>query len=183
MSSSATSTAIRIRWVAEAIHAGPEFTIRAQTVARELGASGIAQLAAQLHSEHSPPAELQNQFPRLGQWMAARQFAIFEVLYWVGPSSLPLLRQVAFGEYDWTQGNAIEILCRLAADGVECEVTIEQLRTFIPSARYEALVYAAGPLMKHAKSNPELERVVRELLIVPAFAEVYNELSHAQTFM
>jgi hypothetical protein len=47
--------------------------------------------------------------------------AAFEILYNLGEAALPLLRKIAFGEYDWTQGNAIEILRRWAAEGVDRE--------------------------------------------------------------
>src|SRR5262245_58198977 len=120
-----SSVVERIRWVAEAIHEEGEFRTRAQTAATQLGAAGIPELAGEFHTEHTPPEPLKARFPGLSDWIAARQFAIFEILYHLGRPSLPLLRQVAHGEYDWTQGNAIEVLCRLAADGVESEAILE----------------------------------------------------------
>jgi hypothetical protein len=84
---------------------------------------------------------------------------------------------VACGEYDWTQGNAIEVLCRLAADGVESEAILEEMRTLLPVARYEAVAYATGPLLNHARSEPKVARIVDALLKIPAFAAVHAEMT------
>ena len=67
--------------------------------------------------------------------MSARQFAIFEMFYFFGPASLPVLQRVAYGPYDWTQGNAIEILCRLAADGIDRKRVVDELVARMPGMR------------------------------------------------
>ncbi|WP_432720806.1 hypothetical protein R0381_002920 [Jeongeupia wiesaeckerbachi] len=169
-----------IRRIAEAIGDPPEFSRRAHETAKAIGASAIELLAAEFHTEHSPPADVANKFPGLGQWIAARQFSIFEVLFYLGPASLPVLRRVAFGEYDWTQGNAIEVLCRFAAHGIEREQILMELKNAMPGFRYEALIYAAGPLRSHANTDPNVQAVIEELLSVPEFKEAYDELSNAR---
>ena len=130
----------KIRWVAEAIHQSDIFVERAKQVALELGPDSIPQLAKQFHSEHSPPPELAAQFSRLGHWIAARQRAIFEIFYHLRESAIPILRRVAYGKYDWTQGNAIEVLCRLAAEGVNTDSTVSEIRAALPRMRFEALL-------------------------------------------
>ena len=70
------------------------------------------------------------------------------MFYYLREAALPVLRRVAFGEYDWTQGNAIEVLCRLASESVERDQIIAEVRREIPKMRYEALLYAFGPLLK-----------------------------------
>ncbi|MBY0238843.1 MAG: hypothetical protein K2X55_05970, partial [Burkholderiaceae bacterium] len=124
---------------------------------------------------HNPP-DLEGQFPGLGQWISARQFAIFEMFYFMGTPALPTLRRTASGKYDWTQGNAIEILCRLAADGVECRQITAELKTLLPDVREEALLYAIGPLARQAKDNPTLNDLLSDLLTVPEFRESYEYL-------
>lgn len=138
----------KIRWVASSVHDADGFRSRASAAADDLGPDAIETLATLFHSEHSPPDNLADQFPGLGDWIAARQFAIFEMFYYLREAALPVLRRVAFGEYDWTQGNAIEVLCRLASESVERDQIIAEVCREIPKMRYEALLYAFGPLLK-----------------------------------
>lgn len=67
--------------MAAALHEPDEFMRRAQDAATDLGPGSIETLAGLFHSEHSPPAEIAGKFPGLGDWIAARQFAIFEMFY------------------------------------------------------------------------------------------------------
>lgn len=159
----------RVRWIAEGF-AGDLSLLRsrAKDVARELGASSIDTLAMLFHSEYEPPPELSH-YDHLGQWMAARQFAIFEVFYNLGESALPILRQTAFGEYDWTQGNAVEVLVRLAADGIQTEEILSDLTKILPSMREESHFYALASLLQQGKKNPALQQVINQLLLIPAF--------------
>jgi hypothetical protein len=166
----------RIRWVAEVIDNGAQFKERAQQAALELDPGAIDSLAGWLHGEHTPPKELEEKFPRLGQWIAARQFAIFEMLYQRGEDALPVLRRIAFGEYDWTQGNAIEVLCRLAAQGVDQSKIIEDLKAHLGSIREEAHKYALGPLLHYAGQDPGVKAVLDQLLTVAEFRESYDHL-------
>ena len=170
----------KIRWVARAIHEPEVFNKRARTAADQLGPQTIDTLAALFHSEHSPPDELADQFPGLGQWIAARQFAIFEMFYHFGEAALPVLRKVAFGEYDWTQGNAIEILCRLAADGIDREAIIADIRREFPKLRYEAQLYAVGPLLEQAEVNPTLAMMLEQLEDLQAYRDTVEELRGSQ---
>lgn len=140
----------------------------------------IDTLSTLFHSEHSPPRDLAERFPGLGDWIAARQFAIFEMLYHFRETALPVLRRVAFGEYDWTQGNAIEILCRLAADGVDRERIIAEIRREFPCLRLEAQLYAVGPLLKQVAENPALADVLTRFEDLRAYRNVVRELSEAE---
>lgn len=172
----------QVRWVAVTIGDRETFQKRARLVANELGPSSIASLETLYHSEHTPPTEaLKAQFPGLGQWLSARQFAIFEIFYFLGANSLPALRRVAFGSYDWTQGNAIEILCRLAADGIDHQQIIQELLVQIPNMREEALLYAVGPLLEHSLNKPAITEVLNELCAVKKFSDACISLSEHET--
>jgi hypothetical protein len=166
----------KIRWVAEMVDDGVQFKERARKAALEIGPNSIDLLTELLHSEHTPPKELEEKFPRLGQWIAARQFAIFEMLYQHGEDALPVLRRIAFGEYDWTQGNAIEVLCRLAAQGVDRSNIIEDLKAHLGSMREEAHWYALGPLLHYSDRDQNIKEILDQLLTVPEFRESYDYL-------
>ncbi len=167
----------KVRWVALALEVDlSELRRRAAAAAAELGPSSIAHLATLFHSEHTPPEGLTTAFTGLGQWVAARQVAIFEIFYNFGEAALPVLKHVAFGEYDWTQGNAIEILCRLAADGVRREEIVDDLIEHLPTMRDTAHYYALGPLLHQSESNAPLAEILSRLLVVPEFKEIYDEV-------
>lgn len=169
----------KIRWIAEAIGQPDVFVERAKQVATELGPDSIPHLAKQFHTEHSPPPELAAQFPRLGQWIAARQRAIFEIFYFFRESAVPVLKRVAFGTYDWTQGNAIEILCRLAAEGISTDSTVTEIRVALPHMRFEALLGGFGPLLHRAALDPNLARLLNRFADIPEYNEAIDELKNA----
>lgn len=151
------------------------FRQSAGEMAQKLGPECISTLPGFFHDPPKKPYNLEEHFNLLGDWMSVCQFAAFEILYNLGEAALPLLRKIAFGEYDWTQGNAIEILCRLAAIGVDRERTISDLRRELPGMRYEAHLYAAGPLLEQAATNPAIAGVLRSLDVVE-FQEAIEEL-------
>lgn len=165
-----------IRWIAESLSNPQTFRERARKTADTLGSSDLDRLADLFHAESEPPDHLRGQFAGLGQWMAACQFAVFEVLYNMGSRSLPLLRRTAFGEYDWTQGNAIEVLCRLAAEGVQTDQILAEIEQHAPSIRDEALYYAAGPLKLAAAQNPSLQSIVPRLLRISEFQYAWDSV-------
>jgi len=140
------------------------FRARAAAVALQLGPTAIDELRTRFHSP--PRAEPPGFGPEqrgLGGWLSAWQFAIFELFFEFGSAALPVLRQVAFGEYDWIQGNAVEVLVRLAAKGIEREHIIAELRQEFPRLRVEAQLYSVGPLLEHAARDPAVATVVRLL--------------------
>ena len=170
----------KIRWVASSIHESDEFRSRASAAVNELGPGAIETLSTLFHSEHSPPEQLADRFRGLGAWVAARQFAIFEMFYYFRDAALPVLRRVAFGEYDWIQGNAIEVLCRLASEGVDRDQIIADVRREFPNIRYEAQLYSIGPLLKQAKDNPALAAVLNEFEDIEEYQQTVEELKDAE---
>jgi len=171
----------RISWVAEgALSDAKDFKERARQVAIALVPSAVDQLVALLHDPSDPPKRLGTAFSVVTQWRAVWHFSIFEVLYNIGAPSLPAVRSIAFGEYDWIQGNAIELLCRFAADGIERTTIIDDLVSHLPEMRYEAHAYALQPLIAQAGNNPALQCVIDQLLVVPEVKEVYQELKNKQ---
>src|SRR4030095_2993205 len=98
-------------------------------VAQELGPAAIAELATRFHSPpRAEPPGFGIEQRGFSGWLSAWQFAIFELFFHFGAAALPVLRCVAFGQYDWTQGNAIDVLVRLAAVGVEGGPILAELR-------------------------------------------------------
>ncbi|QDT64744.1 hypothetical protein [Calycomorphotria hydatis] len=92
---------------------------------------------------------------------------------------MPLLRKIAYGEYDWIQGNAIEVLCRLAADGVHRDAIIDELKREFPKLQYEAQLYAVQPLLGQVETNPNLAAIIDQLSELEEFRETVTELTEA----
>jgi hypothetical protein len=157
-----------------------EFRARAAAVARQLGPAAIPELSIRLHSPPYPePSGFGSEQRGLGGWLSAWQFAIFELFFEFGTAALPMLRQVAFGEYDWTQGNAVEILVRLAAKGIDREQVIAELRREFPRFRVEAQLYSVGPILHHAARDAAVAAVVRQLEDIPEWRAAADELRGA----
>ena len=157
-----------------------EFRARAAAVALWLGPATIDELCTRFHSPpRGEPPGFGPEQRGLGGWLSAWQFAIFELFFEFGSAALPMLRQVAFGEYDWTQGNAIEVLVRLAARGIEREQIIAELRQEFPRFRIEAQLYSVGPLLDHAARDSEVAAVVRELNDISEWRAAVEELGRA----
>lgn len=152
------------------------FRVAAAQAARQIKPEGIEALAGRFHDPPPAPAGFGIEELGLGGWLAAWQAAIFEVFYHFGERSLPVLRSVAFGEYDWTQANAIEVLCRLAANGVQRSRILAEVQDAFPGLRYEAQLYTVRALLAQIEESASLAKVVEELKSVDDFAETVAEI-------
>jgi hypothetical protein len=118
----------------------PKFVTRAQLATTQFDAARINEFRVFFHNPPEKPVEVADKFNRLGEWMAVCQHAIFEIAYYYRETALPLLYKVAFGRYDWTQIRAIEVLCRLATEGVATEKIVEGVDRAIDHWRYEQTI-------------------------------------------
>lgn len=155
----------------------PQFRHAAAEATGQLSAETVSSLKERFHNPPEAPDGFKPDQRGLGGWLSAWQFAIFELYYNLGEAALPVLREVAYGEYDWTQGNAIEVLCRLAADGVDRQPILDELKQRFPSLRFEAQLYAAGPLIAQAEDNQAVAEIVEELMSLDEFREAVEELT------
>ena len=159
---------------------GPDsgaFKSKAKELSNKYHANDLRELKGLLHN---PPPESSNynvEKHGLGSWMSSCQFAIFELYYNKGIEALPLVRQIAWGKYDWTQGNAIELLIRFASKGICREKLIEEIKQHYPKVRSEAQLYAIQPLIGELSKDESLKSVFNELMAIEAFKESYDELT------
>lgn len=163
--------------VAVLVDDNPAFRERARVVAAQLGPSAIPLLERRyVPIVGSEPKGFGVEECGLSGWISYWQFAVFEVFYHFREAAIPALWRVLHDEYDWVQGNAIEILCRFASEGMRTEEILRRLASLIPTLRYEALLYAAGPLLEQAKKDEALAAIVRRLRQVDLFDEAVQEL-------
>lgn len=166
--------------LAEAILSGRprgEFELLATERSEGLGAADLPGLKKMLHSPPNTSGLYDPKKHGLGGWLGACQFAIFELVYNMGEVALPLVREVAWGAYDWTQGNAIELLIRFAATGVHRDEIMAELVSEYPKVRFEAQLYAINPLVPKLATDPELRATFDELLKIREFKEAFEEIT------
>ena len=154
---------------------------KAKNLSAKIGFDDLDELK---HLFHNPPREAKIydvSTHGLGGWLSACQFAAFELILNVGEPALPFLRQIAWGDYDWTQGNAIEIMIRLAAKGINRDEIIEEIKMNFPDIGYEAQLYAIEPLIPLLETDNDLKLVVDRMTECFAFAEIYKEVTASET--
>jgi hypothetical protein len=153
-----------------------EFRKLAAAEFKVLDLADPSSLAAFLHADIPEPTAYDPRVHGYGGWISACHFATFELIYNFGEEALPLLREVAWGEYDWTQGNAIELLLRLAAAGVETDPIIAEIEREFPRIRFEAQLYAIQPLLSSLEGDPGLQSIFDRLRRIPEFEQAWDEL-------
>lgn len=152
-----------------------------QNLARELAAGieveDLDYLQSRFHSPPPEPPEYDHRKHGLGGWLSSCQFAIFELIYQLKSEAIPFLRAIAWGPYDWTQGNAIELMIRMAAEGIETEEIIGEIAANYPDIRYEAQLYALEPLMPMAREDRALNTLLDRMRTeIPALDQIAGEV-------
>lgn len=148
------------------------FKNAAKDVASRLPFADAARFTKYFHNTPSEPESLKSKtakYGRFGVWMNICQSAIFEIFYNYREQAIPTLYSIAFGEYDWTQYKAIDVLCRLASDGVETDKIIAAIGAKIQSFRYEATM----PSIESLAWVPNNEQVPP--IILGVFDEYSND--------
>lgn len=145
---------------------------RAEVVAGQLGPSAIPELSRRFHSPpHPEPPGWGSRERGFGAWMSAWQFAIFELFIRFGTAALPVVRDTAFGDYDWTQSYAVEALVRLAASGVEREAILTDLRREFGRLPLEVKLYVVEILHHHRQHDLATSELLAELETIPEWRE------------
>lgn len=147
----------------------------AARLASDLEREDAEALLGMLHDAPPVPDDYDQGRHGLTGWMAAWQFACFELVMNVGPDVIPLLRQMVDGEYDWTQGNAVELLVRFAAAGVQRRAIIDDLKARFPQLREETQSYAVNSLVELAQNDERLGEVLEELGQMESFRELVED--------
>ncbi|AWB43492.1 transcriptional regulator [Paenibacillus sp. CAA11] len=107
------------------------------------------------------PDSLAGKYEGLGDWLHIQQDAIFEIIYHYKEKAIPMLYDVAFGVYDWTQYKAVRVLTRLAAEGIQTDRIVEDIVSHVDDFRYEAQMptfYYLSSLKGNEKVASLLER-------------------------
>ena len=160
-----------------------EFSTQARSHSEIIGFKSINRLKKRLRK--IPPNSPQYDVTKhgFGGWTCACHFAIFEIIYYFGEDALPFLRNIAWGEYDWIQGNAIELLIRFAAEDIPREDLIHEIKLMFPIVRDEAKLYAIEPLLPRLKKGDRIDTVFQELMEVEGFKDAFEELQSGSGYV
>lgn len=140
-----------------------EFEKAAKRDAALLNVNAVNYLKTRFHNPpKTPPGIDEGQFG-LGQWMAVCQYVIFELLYNLRETALPLVEEVAFGAYDWTQATALEVLCRWHVDGTLSRSVITEINRRIGDMRYETHLYFGRSLIVRKKDDDRFGGILLEI--------------------
>ncbi|MFC3679462.1 hypothetical protein [Bacterioplanoides pacificum] len=154
-----------------------EFRIKVKGLSKVISVENLSELKGMFNEPPKESELFSTEKHGLGGWLSVCQFAILELVYNLGPDALPFIREIAWGEYDWTQGNAIELLIRFAADGVEPEEIKNEIKQKFPRIRFEAQLYAIQPLLSEIENDIKLKNIFYDLMEIEEFKEAYEELA------
>ena len=148
----------------------------AELKAKDLTENDIEHLKNKLHNPPEVYSEIDKKQLQLGQWLSVCQYVIFELFYNLHPHSIQIISAFAFGEYDWTQATALEVLCRWYVKGKVSVDTISEINTQMGNMRDETHYYLAKSLLIRQKRDVQFEKVINELNN-ELFREILKELS------
>jgi len=138
------------------------FEEEAKKKAAQLTSENIDYLISKLHDPPMVDSRINEQHLRLGQWQAVCQYSIFELIYHVDSPPLKLLKRFAYGEYDWTQATALEVICRMYVNGEISYNIIEEIDDNLKSMRHETHLYLAQGLLARANKDSRFRDIINQ---------------------
>ena len=156
-----------------------EFCEKAKEASPIISVESISELKGHFHNTPRESKTYDVLEHGYGGWLSACQFSLFEMIFCVGEPALSFVRDIAWGPYDWTQGNAIEILIRFAADGINSDEIIEEINLNFPHISYEAQLYAIEPLISRLDTNENIRTIFDELMQCAEFEAAYKEVTRS----
>lgn len=132
-------------------------------VSSNLGVDDLTYLRSKFHDPPPEPSNVVEGDPLSGIWMAACQYAIFELIYQLDVMAIDLLESIAYGIYDWTQATALEVICRLYVDGKLLESAITKMDEGLGNMRNETHWYLGKALAIRRKKDSRFDDVLIRL--------------------
>jgi hypothetical protein len=151
----------------------PAIQDRARQFARQYGPEVIPELRRRFDVMIEPPPNFSAREPSACAWAGCWRFALFEILYQYREHALPVIREMACGGHD---GTALLLLCRLAAEGVDRQRIVADLRSLMTGLPSSVRCDLAEQLLWLARKEPALGTVVEELRQAPEFERALVEV-------
>ena len=128
-----------------------------------LSIEDLPYMLGKLHNPPSVPPGINKEELGLGGWLAICQYVIFELIYQLGVNALPTLKSFAFGEYDWTQVTALEVICRLHLDGKLPADIISEIDYQLGGMKYETHLYFARNLLVRRERDQRFNDIIKQI--------------------
>lgn len=156
-----------------------KFFDQTKTVAAQLTQKDLPLLRNRLHTNLPVPENVDQSQLGLSGWLAACQYTIFEVIYHIGLPAVPMLKEIAFGEYDWIQANALDLLTRFYMDGKLPAEIIDEIDGHLAGMRYESHLYYAQHLIALRRKDQRYEMQVIQRIKNQELHEAIAEIMEA----
>ncbi|WP_343670929.1 hypothetical protein [Chitinophaga sp.] len=137
-----------------------KFFDQTKTVAAQMSPKTLPVLRSRMHANLTIPDDVDQSQLGLTGWLSACQYTIFEVIYHIGTPAVPMLKEIAFGEYDWIQANALDLLTRFYMDGKLTVDIIDEIDSNLGDMRYESHLYYAQHLIALRRKDQRYETQV-----------------------
>ncbi|SFW78120.1 hypothetical protein [Chitinophaga sancti] len=137
-----------------------QFFEQTKKFAAQLTSNDLPLLRSRFHAGLPIPENVDKASLGLSGWLSACQYTIFELIYHIGIAAVPMLKEVAYGEYDWTQASALEILTRFYMDGKLPVEIIDEIDSNLAKMRYESHLYYAQALIALRRKDRRYETQV-----------------------
>ena len=151
----------------------------AKEIAANLNIGDLPYLKNMLHEPPKLCEKLKDTKMALGEWLAMCQYAIFELLYNCYDYSLPIIKEIAYGPYDWTQATSLEVLCRLNVEEKISDSILDEINEKLKGMRYETHLYFSRALLLRAEDNKKYDDILRRFnnqTFREALIEIHEEL-------
>lgn len=135
----------------------------AKQAASNISVDDLPYLRSKLHLPPPVHQDINENELGLGEWLSICQYAIFELVYQLDIRGLGFLKSIAFGEYDWTQATALEVICRLYVDSKAPTDTIEEIDIRLGNMRYETHLYFAQALIRRRERDPAFNNIIKQI--------------------
>lgn len=138
------------------------FEKAAQTAGPQLTSEDLVYLKGKLHNPPEALPDTPTESLGLGQWMALCQYVIFELVFRMESGNKAFLEEIAYGEYDWTQATALEVMCRLHVEGKLPSTIVQEIDEKLAEMRYETHLYFSRALFVRAKRDERYAELIRQ---------------------
>ncbi|HYH65183.1 MAG TPA: hypothetical protein VD866_10855 [Urbifossiella sp.] len=135
------------------------------------GPEVVPELARRFNDMIEPPPGFAAREPSATAWIGRWQYALVEILGQYREHALPVLRERAGAGYH----DALVMLCRLAAAGIERPALVAELRDRLADLPPAALEGVGDALIDLARTDPAVAGLVEELREEPAFGRALAE--------
>ncbi|WPQ63502.1 hypothetical protein SIO70_01310 [Chitinophaga sancti] len=153
-----------------------KFFAQTKTVAATMSPQTLPLLRSHLHADLPVPDGVDQSQLGLTGWLSACQYTIFEVIYHIGTPAVPMLKEIAFGEYDWIQANALDLLTRFYMDGKLGAEIIDEIDSNLGDMRYESHLYYAQHLIALRRKDQRYETQVIQRIKNPHLHDAIKEI-------